>query len=441
VSCRWLLALCVLASCREAVKAPSRPASRPALPLTDVLARWGRELPATFPGDPLAPPGPPPSAATVALRDAFLADPNGREGIRARNSLIGTDDGVGACEQMLQAAGTPPETRALLLETLAGAPDTVCVAPLVRLLTDPDPILRRRAAWHLGRKDAALALPNLILRLRPLYEADPEAFVWVADAVARLGNPSGVAGLIEMLPVAAVRDLAGRLLIEALRRADVACEDNEHWDPLRKKGEGLVRQMRAQPPAALTPELRLVLARQVRKLPLSNLRDVDEGRFVLAHMGAVATPMLAECALDLDRYVRIHTVEVLGELGPQGRAALPAVLLLLDDPLAEIYAVEVLGRLGDPTSFDAIAARLSAGKLDLRIGALKGLAALADPRCVPLVTPLLDQASENLEVRIHAAHALARTNKDPRATLFLEDALTRHSYNESTLRAMLAGLR
>ena len=436
----WSVSLWVLVACAPP-PLPAPAASRRAVPVSDVLGRWERELPATFAGDPWAPAGPPATAATLALRDQFLADPRGRDGLRARQSLIGAPDAVAACAELLDRPDAPVERRGLLLEALAALPDALALAPLVRRLTDPDVALRRRAAWHLGQKDATLALPDLILRLRPLYETDDEARVWLADAVTRLGNATGLPVLAELTRNPALQELAGHCAMEALQRTDIAYEASEGWDVLRGRLDQLAQRLRTQPAPVLTPELRLVVVRQVRKLPSKSLRDVDEARFVLARLGAWAAALLAECALDRDRYIRIHSLEVLGEIGPPGAVALPAVRALLDDPLGEIYAIEVLGRMGDASAFDAMVQRLDAPRLDLRIGALKGLAALADPRAVPLLLRRFDAPTTPTEERVHAAFALARTQREPRAIQFLEHTLAQGGYHESTLRAMLAAVR
>lgn len=80
------------------------------------------------------------------------------------------------------------------------------------------------------------------------------------------------------------------------------------------------------------------------------------------------------------------------ELSRMGRVVLAPAASALADPDLEELAVDVLSRVPDPTSVPLLVPRLTDGRAEVRMAALRGLARIGDPRAAPALAQRLRAA-------------------------------------------------
>lgn len=225
------------------------------------------------------------------------------------------------------------------------ARETLCAA----LERSSEAWLRARCAFELGRLDDPALQPRLVLRLK--YELDGETVLWLADALARQGNLSGLEGL---------QVLSGRtgdewLSTTARQKADelaVARGAGFGGELLRRHANGLVSD------AGTSPAFECAAWRMIARLALFDLRQVDDARFVLARMEDGVVPLLARALVDENRYVRLHAAQCLERRGPRGRGAHAALVAALGDASIASAAAPALGASEDGRAAAPLAAAL-----------------------------------------------------------------------------------
>lgn len=298
--------------------------------------------------------------------------------------------------------------------------------------------VRRRAAWLCGQTGQAVLQLPLLLRLK--YETDPEAVVWVADALQRLGNDLGLAWLDAAIPVAATAEAAGTAAVAALRARQVALSEQPTWEEIRRELQQLSARWQAEGRSALpdapAPDTALLEARFAAQLVTFEgtlLRPIDDAKYILGRAGQLPVAILSRMLAASESYLRTRALEVLERIGPAARAAGPAVLPLLGDPLTASYAVRTLGELGDPTVLPYVRPLLGHIDTELRVEACKTLGLLRDEPSRAALRARLDDPNEVLDVRVAAAFGLRCFGDDAPAEAFLAERAAKKDYHESQL--------
>ncbi|HET6201337.1 MAG TPA: HEAT repeat domain-containing protein [Planctomycetota bacterium] len=285
----------------------------------------------------------------------------------------------------------------------------------VRLAEEADgETLRAVAARALGRTGRRFVVPRLLFRLK--YEKSEVAAAYLAEALARLGNLSGLEGLIVVMDRGTLaeafsvgRDVAGRF--------GESLSDDAPAERIRAAVCGLhARWLRegAPPgdPPPLDDRLRLGYARWAARLGGTDLRPVDDARFVLARAGREALESLRAALRERDPFARVRAMEVLGWLGPVARPAVDDLMRLRVDPAHRAEPLLALGRTGDPRAAPVLVAALDERDAELRVAAARALAELRDPATAPALRRALEANRPGRpgafpEIALFAAQALA----------------------------------
>jgi HEAT repeat protein len=343
----------------------------------------------------------------------------------------------------LQREQADPRTAALVTRRLLEDPQAWFV--LEPALLDDDLGIRQRAAWLCGESRQAALVPSLLLRLK--YELDPVAVLWVADALARLGNDAGLSWLAGAFENPDTAPQAGRMAIDALRARGVEVGDEPSWDDLRRLLDDQLRHFRATGRSRLVDEvqvdegqLRAQLAHHLQTPEGTQLRPVDDARYILNRLGVGGVPMLMATLHAEEHYLRTMPLQVLAELGPAAVDAVPAVLPLLADPLTSSYAVRALGEIGAAEALPHIRPMLADVETELRAAATQALGLLEDaPSRAALEARLADEA-EVVDVRVGAAFGLLCMGEHAAARRYLERRKAEGDYHEPTLTRLLERL-
>jgi HEAT repeat protein len=297
---------------------------------------------------------------------------------------------------------------------------------------------RRRAAWLLGRSRASIAVFPLLLRLK--YENDPEAIVWVAVALHRLGNDTGLAWLDQAIGQAATAQLAGEQAIAICRAQGIAVGEQPTYAELQAALRTLSSRWHEVGVGCCTEappyDLAAVDACAAAHLAVTEgtqLRPVDDARYVLTRTGRIAIPLLRRALGAAEPYLRTMALQVLAEIGPPAQSSSDAVLPLLADPLTAAYAMRTLGETGAADAAPRLRQFLDAADSELRAAAANALGQLRDAAAGERLAALLADAAETQDVRVQAAFARLRLGEDPAAAAFLAEREQRGDYHAPTL--------
>lgn len=355
---------------------PPRPASQRAL--RDVAAAAVTRLEAEVGPLVEAPAGPADLEEHVQGLIETLASSDSALGRLAREELAGlAPASVPVLCRWLDDSELPTAQRTVAIEAL-GASDTRLAAErllarieAMRTRKNDEAWVRAHCAWRLGQGSQDWIVPRMIRHLR--YENDHETVIWMARALARFGNLSGLDALYVIRGSARtqeLRDSANLALYELARERGF-----EESDALgRAWAEGDSRL----PDPALSGLRQLEVWRVIAGFAEWQLRGVDDGRFTLSRENPATALLLAQALEDENRYVRTHAAQSLQRMGRRASAAGPALLAALDDPQAGIFVAEALGGIGCAAAESELIARLEPGyPLELRTAAARGLALLA----------------------------------------------------------------
>lgn len=262
-------------------------------------------------------------------------------------------------------------------DTRYGAEKLLARIEAMRTRKNDEAWVRAHCAWRLGQGTQDWVVPRMIRQMR--YETDHETVIWMARALARFGNFSGLDALVVVSRSAATQELRDS--------ASVALHELA-----RERGfdapEALARAWSSSDASLASPPLselhQLEIWRVIAGFAEWQLRGVDDGRFTLSRESSGTAALLAQALADENRYIRTHAAQSLERLGARGRAAGPALLAALDDPEAGIFVAEALGGVGYAPAEAELLARLEAPRsLEVRTAAARGLAALSLPSSAP----------------------------------------------------------
>jgi hypothetical protein len=279
--------------------------------------------------------------------------------------------------------------------------------------------------------------------LRLKYELDPEAMLWVADALQRLGNDTGLAWLDAAMGEQTTAQRAGELAIGICNERDLALTEQPTWEELRGHMRKLHEQWRrtgvgSRPGVeapAVAPFEPLFAAHLVTTKD-TPLRPIDDARFVLTKCGALPIPMLARTCQAEESYLRTMVLKVLAEIGPLARGAAPSVMPLLGHPISASDAIRTLGESGATDAIPALRTFLSARDTELRAAATQALGLLHDAQSAPALARRLADPQEAPDVRVGAAFALLCFGEHPDAEAFFAEREQKGDYHPPTLRAL-----
>ncbi|HEY3119565.1 MAG TPA: HEAT repeat domain-containing protein [Vicinamibacteria bacterium] len=295
------------------------------------------------------------------------------------------------------AAAQPPSAevpRAERLTRILELEDrrTVGDGDLDRLLADPDPGVRRRAALAAGRIGDVSMMTPLVERMN---DAEPEVRQMSAFALGLIGDRGALerlrASLADPEPVVRARaaEAIGRLG-DPRAAADlvrlVAKAAPKGTPPTSIRGD--------DPGSAADPwlELRLAIFALVR------LKDP----------GAAAAALLVDGKPRFDWWAATWAAMRLEQ--PELRPILVAAASSTD-PLSRLFAARGLGALKDPAGFDLLAGLAREKNEPVAVNALRALATLGDPRAVPIAAAAL--RSTSLTMVLEALRALSALPPDP----------------------------
>jgi len=283
---------------------------------------------------------------------------------------------------------------------------------LLRLLTDDEARIRRRAALAVGRVGLREGVPALIPLLA---DTDPEVRQMAAFALGLLADgrahDSLIAALVDSSPL--VRGSAAEALgligdpSAAGAVAQMASQAIQAG-PFTASGDG---DDRDTPSAAF----RLALSALVRLKAYDSLASVvfDASGQVRERSWPVAfalqrledpraLPGLLALAVDADLYTRAFAVKGLGALG--NRSAVPVILPLVSSPdrWVAIEAIRALGRLGDPATAPALVRVIQSPKPDptLRLEAVSALGGIAGEGVVEVLLDLVADPSPYIRAAV-----------------------------------------
>jgi hypothetical protein len=307
-------------------------------------------------------------------------------------------------------------------------------------LQHTEPSVRQRAAWLCGQSGRTILQLPLLLRLK--YDKDPMTVVWVADALQRLGNDTGLAWLEGALGREATAQKAGELAIEALKARGIALAEQPTWDAIRAELQKLYQRWQQQGTTSLpvsapdAVELETRLAAHLITPEGWQLRPVDDARYVLRNAGGLGVPMLCRALVTDLHYIRTMPLQVLAELGPAASSAADAVLPLVGDAKSSAYAVRALGEIGAAQHAPFLRPLLADADSELRAAAAQALGLLRDEASREPLRQRLRDGNETLDVRVNAAFGLRCFGEDAEAEAFLADRAQKGDYHTPMLERL-----
>lgn len=307
-------------------------------------------------------------------------------------------------------------------------------------LADEQVAVRRRAAWLCGQSAHGVLQLPLLLRLK--YELDPETVLWVADALQRLGNDTGLAWLDAAIGAPATAEQAGAMAVAICRERGLPLSDPPTWDELRghlQAQHAAWRQRgtsgRAGAPPVDAAALQARLAAHLATVEGTLLRPIDDAKYVLVRAGALGIPLLRQTLSASEPYLRTTALQLLAQLGPVAAAAGPDVLPLLDDALCAEEAMRTLGEIGTAAAIPRLRPALADPDVGRRAAAARALGLLRDEPSLPVLRRLLaDDAA--MDVRVHAAFAVLCLRADAEAEAFLAAREAAKDYHGDQLRLL-----
>ena len=297
------------------------------------------------------------------------------------------------------------------------------------------PWLRARAAWHLGRLGLDRSIPQLVLRLK--YETDPDAVVWIAWALGRFANYSGMIGLENV----ASGDAADAIRASARATADAQAAAAgiasagelawawEHGDPER-----------VLPHPERSAAHDLVLWRWIFRLNEFQLRGVDDTRFVFERLDEHAARILAAALSDESRYVRLHVSQCLARLGRRAGVAAAELIRALDDQEVATHAAEALGEIGHPPAREVLEPLLAdSHPLELRVAAARALGRLGLAESAPVLAVHAEDPSAELRQALGESLAYVRSRSAalPLLAEALSNPLLEHTSTDAAIGFLL----
>ncbi len=259
---------------------------------------------------------------------------------------------------------------------------------LIRLLSDEEARVRRRAALAIGRVALAEGVPPLV---RLLTDADPEVRQMAAFALGLVGEKSARDPLVGALadPSPLVQGSAA----EALGLIG----DATAADAIGRFTAQIVQSGALAETPAEEDEAR-------RDTPAAACRL---GLYALVRLKAY--PQLASAVLDPNGQPRVRWWPIAFALQRlEDRRALPALLTLAKDahPYTRAFAVKGLAALNDRSALPVLMPLLSSGERAVLIETVRALGRLGDPAAAEPLLRIIHDAAADPQVRLEAVRAI-----------------------------------
>jgi HEAT repeat protein len=375
---RALVLLALSAACAEEAPQSSTPAPVVARDLRDVARANVVRLEAEV--GPLAEPASEDAELVEHVTGLLEAVESASLGRVAREELASlAPASLPILARWLDDAERPAAQRSAAIEALGSADTRYSAEKLLarieamRTRKNDEAWVRAHCAWRLGQGTQDWIVPRMIRQMR--YETDHETVIWMARALARFGNLSGLDALYVVRQKSSAQELreSANLALYELAR-------ERGFDAPEALSSAWFSSDGRLPAPTLSGARQLEIWRVVAGFAEWQLRGVDDGRFTLARENPAAAALLAEALSDENRYIRTHAAQSLERMGARGRAAGPALLAALDDPEAGIFVAEALGGVGYAPAEAELVARLEPPRsLEVRTAAARGLASLGLP--------------------------------------------------------------
>jgi HEAT repeat protein len=283
----------------------------------------------------------------------------------------------------------PPPPVAVRGRTPVAAPVPPPPPPdLVRLLSDDEARVRRRAALAIGHVALAEGVAPLV---GALADADPEVRQMAAFALGLIGDKSARDPLVTAL------DDASPLVQGSAAEALGLLGDATAADAVGRLAAQIVQSGALAQPPADEDDAR---------------RDTGAAAFRLAVYALVrlkAYPQLAAAVLDSAGQPRVRWWPVAYALQriDDGRA-LPALLTLAKEahPYTRAFAVKGLGAIKDRAALPVLMPLLSSGERSVLIETIRALGRIGDPASAEPLVKIIQDASSDAQVRLEAVSAL-----------------------------------
>ncbi|MHC5070768.1 MAG: HEAT repeat domain-containing protein [Planctomycetota bacterium] len=343
-------------------------------------------------------------------------------------------------EAAFASSGAQDRVRAMAKRNLGEAADAFWA--LEKALEHDDAAVRSNAAYELGLRENRAAILVLLKRLK--YEQDPLVRVWVASALAKLGNHAGLQDLVTAMERNDTAQQAGGQAIAILKALSVEVGERPTYVELKDRLRDLHREWRRtgivaagkwpQAPDELTAAR---IAQHVADLEGFQLRPVDDARFVLVRAGVLSLALLREAVQASETYVRNHALEIARDLGRVAGPLAPTILPLLADPLSQTYAAQALGSVGARQALPHLLLMLRSPQAELRATAAGALGPLGDKSAIATLQAILDDEKETMDVRVAAAFSLAIFEQEQPALDYLRARRRQGDYHRPTIEELI----
>lgn len=330
------------------------------------------------------------SAAADLVETAVVGGPIAKTAARSLREL--GDPGIVAIERFVKDENHSARTRATAAALLAGYKDSpAAAAASVRITTNSkDEEVRAAAVFSIGQIGIRSALPWLTLRLK--YETSTNVVARLAIALRRLGSLAGAGGLRELLKRGEMDNCMEAITYIVTSEGYSTPEEPNvnNIDPLLEAAQlrwhesGICKDA---PPA--DPALDFEIAKIAARLGGSDLRIVDDARFIMSGLGAAGIPSLVIALEDESIYARVRAMEVLGILSRVADPAVDRLLTMTADPNHAAEVILTLGRIGSNKAHAAITRAAADPRLDVRVAAVRGLSAFVNKETVPILKTIL----------------------------------------------------
>jgi cyclophilin family peptidyl-prolyl cis-trans isomerase/HEAT repeat protein len=376
--CAIWLAVAAASACASAPPAPPPPPPGPTFEqkIGSILRLEDRRVlrdPAAAPAAPIAPPAP---AATRGRQAVVVAPPpppppdlvrmltDGEARIRRRAALaigrVGLAEGVAPLVGLL--ADSDPEVRQMAAFALGLLRDKSAREPLVRALDDASPLVQGSAAEALGQIGDPATAEAVGRFVGQIVASGAFAQPPGDDDDARRDTPTAACrlGLFALVRLKAYPALAAAVL-------DAGGQPRVRWWPVAYALQR-IEDARALPALLTLARDQHPVTRAFAVKGLATLKDPS------------ALPVLMPLVSSGDRAVLIETVRALGGIGDPsaGQALLRIIHDAAADPHVRLEAVGAIGNLRAPGVAEALLDVLSDPSAPVRAAALRSLA-VADP--------------------------------------------------------------
>ncbi len=263
---------------------------------------------------------------------------------------------------------------------------------LIKLLSDEDARIRRRAALAIGHVGLVEGVAPLV---GVLSDSDPEVRQMAAFALGLLGDGSARDPLVAALADTSPLVQAGAA--EAL---------------------GLIGDA-ASADALSSHIARIIASGAFTQAPSDDddfRRDTPAGAFRLAVYALVrlkAYPQLAAAVLDANGQPRVHWWPVAYALQRlEDKRAMPALVTFAKDanPYARAFAAKGLGAIKDRAALPVLMPLMSSGARAVLVETIRALGRIGDPAAADPLLKILNDASADPQVRLEAVTALGETH-------------------------------